>query len=49
MLILYHSSDCYYSIALLEELENFKKLLDFEHSKVELAELDTYHYEPIMK
>jgi thioredoxin-related protein len=49
ILVLFHSSDCAYSIALKEELEHLKKLLDFQNSKVDLAELDVYDYQPIMR
>lgn len=49
LLVLFHSSHCATSMKLLDELKDFQKLLHFENSKVLIAGLDVYHYEPVMR
>lgn len=49
LLVLFHSSHCTASAKLKNELRDFTKLLHFQNSKVEVAELDVFHFEPIMR
>jgi hypothetical protein len=49
LLVLFHSSDNAHSNGIREELEHYQKSLDFQNSRLNIAELDCYDFEPIKR